>query len=278
MKFIHLSDTHLLSYPHKIFDLNMKERLIKAIQSINKNHSDATFCAITGDITHWGESVGFEQFLSIMKKLNIPWHPIPGNHDTRNIFLQILKNLKLDDPQFIQYTIKHPEGIFLFLDTLDEGKASGILCETRLMWLKKELNKTTPESRVFILMHHAPMNVGIGALDQIKLSNSGNFKKLIHSHPQIRHLFFGHLHRTCHGVWAGIPFSAVKATAHQTVLNLNDKPLEVANKETPGYAIVLIKGDTTIIHNHEYLTEDEIIPYNRGRPKSSKKTPINQKG
>ena len=205
-----------------------------------------------------------------MSKLKIPYKLIPGNHDHRKTLLHNVKNIEIDDNNFIQYAINYYDDCLLFLDTLDEGKASGILCEKRLQWLKKNLDRAAQaNSNVYIFMHHAPMNVGIKALDKIKLANGYEFKNLIQNYTNIRHLFFGHLHRACHGSWAGVSFSTVKATAHQTSLNLKTKKLKVSIGETPSYAIILIANNDIIIHDHSFLGEDQIIEYQKGTPDQS---------
>ncbi len=267
MKLVHLTDTHLLPNSQTLFGINAADRLKAAIISINRDHSDADFCIITGDITHLGQPEAFKLFEKIINMLNIPYQLIPGNHDHRKTLLNNLRNIEVDENRFIQYVINYNNNCLLFLDTLDEGKASGLLCEKRLHWLKKSLDRASQlNSNVYIFMHHAPMNVGIKALDKIKLANGGEFKFLIQSHKNIQHLFFGHLHRACHGSWAGISFSTVKSTAHQTSLNLKTEQLKVSIGESPSYAVVLIANDSVIVHDHCFLNEDQIIEYQKGIP------------
>ena len=241
----------------------MDHRLKKAVQSINKLHPDASFCSITGDITHFGEIRAFNSFSSIMNSLSVPWFPIPGNHDARQAFFKTLKQVKTETPGFIQFSLRYGNDFFVFLDTLDEGKASGYLCKTRLNWLQKKLEIAEKSKlKTYIFMHHAPMNVGIQALDKIKLSNSSHLKKILMLFPKVRHLFLGHLHRPCHGSWSGIPFSSIQATAHQIALDFNTQSLKLADDETPAYAVVLISENNVIIHNHSYLSENNIATYN----------------
>ena len=110
---------------------------------------------------------------------------------------------------------------------------------------------------------------GIQALDNIRLQNSDELWALLSRHSgKVRHLFFGHMHRSFHGSWNGIPFSTVKSTAHQVVADINqDKPL-VSSREMPAYAVVLISSDTVAIHDISYLEEHTAFAYDRknGKP------------
>ena len=117
-------------------------------------------------------------------------------------------------------------------------------------------------------MHHAPMVVGIEEMDRIRLRNSDDFVAVIEGFNKIRHLFFGHLHRACHGSWLGIPFSTVRAVAHQIALNLKPAAPLFGSGENPAYAVVLVSDEAVVIHDHSYLEEDNIFPYDRGFPES----------
>ena len=55
MKFIHLTDTHVVGNCLEIYGANPARRLALAVDSINIDHDDAEIVIITGDLTHWGE-------------------------------------------------------------------------------------------------------------------------------------------------------------------------------------------------------------------------------
>ena len=129
----------------------------------------------------------------------------------------------------------------------------------------------------YLFMHHAPLNVGIAALDRIVLVNAEDFYSVLKEFDNIRHIFFGHLHRACHGSWRGIPFSSLKATAHQTALLLKpDLPL-TSSSELPNYAVVLIDEGNVVIHDHSFLEEDKSFLYERGIPQGESEPPDHQK-
>ena len=51
-KFIHLTDTHIIGGKDLLFGVNPRQRLELAIEDISKNHADAEFVVVTGDLTH----------------------------------------------------------------------------------------------------------------------------------------------------------------------------------------------------------------------------------
>ena len=62
--------------------------------------------------------------------------------------------------------------------------------------------------------------------------------------------------------------STVRATAHQIALTLEpDAPL-FGSGENPAYAVVLVSDEAVVIHDHSYLEEDNIFPYDRGFPET----------
>ncbi len=275
MKFIHLTDSHLVAPPQQLFEMDMAERLRAAVSSISVHHQDAAFCIFTGDVTHWGEATAFIEFRNIMNALPVPWYAIPGNHDLRQAFLDAFPDTPTGHDEFVQYGLDTPVGRFLMLDSLDEGQAGGVFCNQRMDWLQGELDNAG-DADVFLFMHHAPMDVGINGVDRIRLSNGEAFGDLISNCPNVRHLFFGHLHRACHGSWRGIPFSTVKATAHQLALTFDPEAPIISSREDPNYAIVCINDDSVIIHDHCYFDEHKAFSYDRGAPEGSEGPPLHQ--
>jgi 3',5'-cyclic-AMP phosphodiesterase len=275
MKIIHFTDSHLVAPPQRLFEMDMAARLRGAVKSISEHHADAEFCVFTGDITHWGEPAAFDAFRAIMDALPVPWYAIPGNHDLRQAFCDSFPDMPTGLEGFVQYGLDTPRGRFLLLDTLDEGQAGGTLCDRRLNWLRGEITKADGQD-IYLFMHHAPMDVGIAGLDRIRLNNGEELGDLITAHTNIRHLFFGHLHRACHGSWRGIPFSTVKATAHQLAFTLDPDAPIISSREDPNYAVVLLSENGVIIHDHSYFDEDKAFTYDRGTPDGYEGPPQHQ--
>ncbi len=278
MKLIHVTDPHLVAPPAMLMEIDGRQRLAQAVASINANHADAELCVVTGDITHWAEPAAYGAFVEIMSQLRVRWYPLIGNHDTRDAMRAALPALAWSPDGFLHYTLETGVGRLVMLDTLDPGKASGRLCESRLRWLRDELTRALADRLdVYLFMHHAPMKVGIHGADAIRLANGGDFAACLRGFHHVKHLFFGHLHRACHGSWQTIPFSTVKATAHQVAPIFDTKTKLTASRELPAYAVCLIDDAGVVIHDHSFLEEDAVIEYDRGAPGGGD-IPDHQKG
>ena len=66
MKFIHLTDTHVIG-DGLLYGQDPAARLGAAVASINAEHGDAGFVVLTGDMTHWGDAVAYARFLREIK-------------------------------------------------------------------------------------------------------------------------------------------------------------------------------------------------------------------
>lgn len=54
LKFIHLTDTHLVTPGQALYGTDPKWRLQRALAAINERHGDSRFMVVTGDLAHWG--------------------------------------------------------------------------------------------------------------------------------------------------------------------------------------------------------------------------------
>lgn len=252
MKFIHLTDTHIIG-EGLLYGQDPTERLRAAVKSINAEHSDAEFVVLTGDITHFGTSAAYKTFKAEISKLSIPIHLMVGNHDKTPALIEIFPNVRCDHGGFVQTSFVTEQGKFLLLDTTLPGTHAGGYCDARREWLRVQLEIT--DGPVILFMHHPPFKVGIKAMDKIMMQDSEAFHDVLFPHKhQIRHLFFGHLHRPLSGNWQGISYSCLRGLNHQVALDLRAaEDAIIGNFEPPTYGVVLMNPETVIVHIHEFM-------------------------
>lgn len=256
MKFIHLTDTHLVEPGKKLYGLDPAARLAAAVEDINAHHPDAVQVVVTGDLTHWGEPPAYQAFRETMDKLTIPYVTLVGNHDRRAACLAALACAPRDGNGFVQGASDHGDVRFLFLDTLNEDSHAGQLCAKRLAWLAGALAAPHADRPLCLFMHHPPFAVGIHDMDRIALADSEKFREVIApALPRIKHLFFGHLHRPVSGSWQGIPFSTLRGTSHQVWFDMRPDSPHLASHEPPAYAVVLMSAEGIVVHNHDFLDQ-----------------------
>lgn len=253
LKFIHLTDTHLVHPGHALYGTDPMGRLEQAVASVQAEHGDAAFVIVTGDLTHWGELEAYAALREVLSPLPMRVHLLLGNHDHRRRFLQVFAaDTQVDGNGFVQYAFDAGGLRHVALDTNEPEVSWGVFCERRARWLADELARGDPQP-VHLYLHHPPFAVGIGAMDRIALRDSDRLREVLAPHrARLRHLFFGHLHRPLAGSWWGIPVSTLRGTNHQVALHLGDSERVLGNQEPPQYAVVLADAENTLVHLHDY--------------------------
>ncbi|MGA9961183.1 MAG: phosphodiesterase [Azonexus sp.] len=253
MKIVQLSDLHLTLPGAELFGSAPLARLELAIDRILENHADADFCLLTGDLADAGGDAAYASLAEALRRLPMPAHLLPGNHDSRAALRRHFPQLANNDGGFMQAALATPGGYFLLLDTVEPGAPWGSYCIQRREWLAQQL-AAAGDLPLYVAMHHPPLALGIPSMDQFALRDAEAFWSVIAPHrTRIRHLFFGHLHRPIGGSWRGIPFSCTSSPNHQVALDLttvrgDDVP---GCREPAGFAVILIDTDSVVVHHQQ---------------------------
>ena len=255
MKFIHLTDLHLVDREKQLHDLDPAKRFSLCIDSINQYHSDAECCVVTGDLADRGDEDAYRFLAEQLQRLNMPCHLIIGNHDHRLRFREFFPDTPLDAGGFVQYTVETTAGVFLLLDTVKPGTHAGEYCLQRQDWLRTTLAQHADQP-VFLFMHHPPFDLHLPSIDRIGLAEQQAFADVVSAHSNIRHIFFGHAHRPISGNWRGISMSSLRGTNHQIVLDFHVEET-IYIDEPPEYSIVFVSADQIVVHTHSYTSQSK---------------------
>ena len=192
MKIIQLSDLHLTEGGQPLFGSVPEQRLAAALDTIVREHADAEFCLLTGDLAENGSEAVYRRLASMLAALPMPSHVLPGNHDHRPAMARVFP---VHGEAFHQQAVPSSLGVFLLLDTVCDGQPWGAFDALRGAWLTARLAETAP-APVWLVMHHPPFAVGIPSMDQYALRDPQWFlAAVMPERERIRHLLFGHLHR-----------------------------------------------------------------------------------
>lgn len=258
MKIIHITDTHLVEPGRSLYQLDPYQRLAQCVDDVIANHADAAFCVITGDLAHKGELPAYQGLAVQLARLPMPVHPMLGNHDKRGPFHEAFPDVPRDEGGFVQCVLRRKEGDFVLLDTLDEGVNGGKFCDARAAWLSDRLDEAG-DRPVFLFMHHPPFDIGIPSLDRISLAEPQRFCEVVEGRRNIRHLFYGHVHRPVCGSWRGIPVSTMRGLNHQVPFDLHTVSSVPKSHEPPAYAIVFIDPIQVTVHFHDFLDRRTLV-------------------
>jgi 3',5'-cyclic AMP phosphodiesterase CpdA len=253
MKILHLTDLHLPEPGESLWGLDPYARLDRCLDDMAEAHADADFCLISGDLADKGAPGAYAWLAERLDAFPVEAILMIGNHDDRAVMRVQLPGLMDDGAGFVQGARQTPEGVFLFLDTFKGGTSAGQYCQERQAWLSRELDEAG-EQPVFMFMHHPPFDIGIDYMDRIKLEEADAFEALV-AGRNIRHLFFGHVHRPVFVTWRGIPCNALPGTNHQVPLS-RERLGRSYSIEPPMYSVVLIDGDRTVVHLDAFLDRE----------------------
>ena len=241
MRFVHLTDMHITADNQPLYGLWPGDRLQAAVDCINQDFTDIAFVMMTGDLVNRGTVPEYQSLREIVNSLNAPHYLLLGNHDGRSAFRKIFPEVPVDKNGFVQFTFTVEDNYFIVLDTLDEGKVTGLLCRQRLDWLQTQL-KTCNGRDTYLFLHHPPLRLE-GGLELAEMI----FGK-------VKHLFFGHLHRPLHGSWRGIPITSQFSTLHQFVYKFGSKVMQGCH-EPPTLGAVNLADGNVVVNPHAFLDD-----------------------
>jgi 3',5'-cyclic AMP phosphodiesterase CpdA len=260
MKILQVTDTHVVEDGGLIYGIDPAARLEACVAHINAHHADARFCILSGDLTNEGTPGAYRALKGILDGLAVPYHIMIGNHDDRENLLAAFPGTPRDEAGFVQYVLMTPAGRLLVLDTVTPGTHGGRFCARRAAWLGERLDEAGDDP-VYIFMHHPPFPIGLPAMDRMGLDDPEPFAAAVSGRANsanIRHIFFGHVHRSVSGSWRGIAFSALPSTVHQVALDLEAVTPVPKTQEPPGYGVILIEPERTLVHVCAYLDRSRI--------------------
>ena len=251
MKVIQISDLHFVPDGEHLHGIDPKLRLRSCISDVNRIAGDADLCVLTGDLADRGEVAAYQSLASELSALHMPYIVMAGNHDIRENLLDVFKDAHRDENGFVQGQYLSDVATLLFLDTLEPGTHSGVYCDKRLEWLEAQLAQNKQRD-VYLFMHHPPFDIGIPALDRIRLRESLDLQDTLARAENIRHIFFGHVHRPVSGSYNGIPFSSLPGTNHQVTLDFKTADFLSYSHERPAFAIIELAPEHTIVHLQDF--------------------------
>lgn len=256
MKFIHVTDLHLVPPGNKLWGNDPMERLDACLRDIEAYHHDAAFCFLSGDLTERGEPEAYRALKARLDSFPLKTVLMLGNHDARENFFQVFQDAPADANGFAQQVLDIGDQRFLFLDTLGEPpNSAGWYCENRQAWLEEQISSAPGD--IYIAMHHPPFDINIKYMDRIKLVEHEAFAELVVGNPRIRHIFFGHVHRAVFGSWHGIAYSSLPAMNHQVPL-VSDSVSSPYSDEAPMYGVISLNPDQVLVHYDAFWDRKEL--------------------
>jgi len=257
LKFLVLSDIHLVEEGETSHGLDTYWRLAEGIETINTRYPDADFCVLAGDLADLGYDgaiTPYARLKELTDRLTIPCHITIGNHDSRATYLNAFGTSEATETGYVDKVIDakgYRVIVFdsVLADDVEEYHHGGTLADEQLDWLTARLAEHAGPV-VVILHHHA--NPLMTMVDRINLDNGAAFVKALKTHSDVRQVIAGHVHYTSTALWHGIPFTTLAGSHYGVTVPLNgERPERIWGPAQ--MAVVLGTEDQTLIHFDNYL-------------------------
>jgi len=263
LKFIVMSDLHLVPEGELSLTLDTGARLEQAIDRVIARYGDADFCVLAGDLADLGQPAAYERLKTLLARLPIPVHITLGNHDDASNFLSVF------GPDFAATTGKMDKVIdckgyrVVLLDSSEAGRVDGVLETSQIDWLSARLAEAL-DRPVIVIIHHNANALHIHS-DTIRMLEPDDFIRALKTHPDIRQVIAGHVHLTSTASWRGLPFTTL-AGGHYSVGFAVDQPEAAFPRLTgPGQmAIVIGTPDRTTVLFEDFIDGNAVIAMKPG--------------
>lgn len=250
-----ISDLHILEDGRLLGGLvDTAAFLRQCVSALNRLDPRPDLVIASGDLVDEGSPAEYRTLAGILADLEIPFRPLPGNHDGRPALRQAFPDLPwASDPETqgeqapLCYHMEEGGLDIICLDSSVPGKPHGALDPWQLHWLERTLDASAqggPDRPCLLFVHHPPWSTGMKGMDRIGLiEGQEELAALVRRHPRIRRLCCGHVHRHAQLLWAGTLGVTAPSTAHQLVLDLGEDPVATLVYETPGFLLHQVLPD-----------------------------------
>lgn len=252
-----LSDIHVGFEQGQGADELNRQRLRAVVARLRESPNPPDLLVLSGDLTDHGDATSFAHLVEDLGQWPIPVLPMVGNHDSREELLRAFPDCPCEGG-FIHYAMESEGLRTIALDTFEPGRHGGAFCEARAGWLSAQL-AAHPDTPTLIFMHHPPIISGIDWMDPAPDEAwIARFAEAIAGHGQIRAIHCGHLHRTTHATFRGVPLGIAPSVAPPVALDLRpispDAPdgRALITSEPPGYALHRLDG-TNLVTHYEHI-------------------------
>lgn len=246
-KVLWLTDPHLVETDASasLITSDPWRRFKATLDAIRCEHMDAELLVLTGDLVQLHNPGAYALLREELETLPMPYRLLVGNHDDRGALREVFPGISMTGG-FVQGSDDIGKTRLVYLDTQADEGHHGELCPFRLDWLADQF-KAASARPVLVFMHHPPVEIGVPALDKLRLLQTDGLKELLQSRSEPTHLFCGHVHRNTSGRWSGHPFATLKSTNLQFAFDMQASRLMRCDEE-PGYGVVLFDNDGVVVN------------------------------
>jgi len=145
----------------------------------------------TGDLADGGARGAYDRLQEYFDQLTSANYWLPGNHDSRDGM-----EAAATSSERLCKEIRVSRWQILLLDSQVPGQVGGELGESELALLDGALQAAQQEELyTLVCLHHQPVAIGCGWLDEQMVSDADAFFEVLDRHPGARAVLWGHVHQ-----------------------------------------------------------------------------------
>jgi len=236
---VQLTDLHLYANPQQtLLGLNTYQSFMTVLAQVQRDHWPVDILLATGDLAQDGSEGAYQLLRQALLPLDTPTYYIPGNHDHPQLMTAVLPGHKISTAKQILL----PPWQILLLDSTLPHQVGGYLDQTQLDFLEKNLSYY-PDYHALICLHHHPLSVDCGWMEEIGLENGNQFFEVLSSYPQVRGVLWGHIHQNFEQQKSGLMLMASPSTCIQFKPQTENFSLD---DTLPGYRWLELYEDGTL--------------------------------
>lgn len=192
---------------------------------------------LTGDLVQ-DDPDGYRWIRETFGASTVPVLCLAGNHDLPDHMHATLGTA----PFTIGGHREFGRWLVVMLDTWVRNEAGGCIGAEQLLRLREVL-RAHRNHHVLVCLHHHPIAMRSGWLDQVGLEDSEAFVQVVREHSNVRGVLWGHVHQSLDSFVHGVRFMASPATCAQFLPGSDQFAID---NRPPGYRLLELMPDGAI--------------------------------
>jgi Icc protein len=234
---IQITDCHLTRSEEVIMRVNTMKSFRSVLELIKSEVHDVSLVVGTGDISQDGSMESYQTYIEGISTLGVPHCWLPGNHDLAEVM-----SSNSDSNLSTSKSIGLGDWRILLLDSHVENKVYGLVSDSELLFLDKQL-ASCREPFVLVALHHHVLPVHSAWIDKLGVKNPNDLLSRLKQTPGVRGVVYGHVHQEVEQtesetLFLGSPSSCFQFRPGSLDFELDDK--------LPGYRWLRLEDDGSI--------------------------------
>ncbi len=245
-----VTDTHIVSpETREPLYVDNNGRLEAAVASLMGERPTMDAVLGTGDLVNDAFAAEYDTLRRLVEPLSMPFLPIPGNHDDRDLLRATFPDMPWVDAEHASWVTTVSGGRVdgaprtirvVGLDSTIPGEPGAEFDAERESWLRSVLaiDRQLP---TVLAMHHPPFSTGISWMDAAGFVGLDRLTAVLIEFPVLR-VMCGHLHRPITSSIAGVTAQVCLSTVQQIDLDLAPEAGVSLILDPVGYQIHRVGG------------------------------------